>query len=98
MNAEKYVKQRNAALVSMNKRQLVQCYIDGHEYANAEKLQRDDEIAWAGCHKARITIAGRVPEITPELVEESKRWLVEHGFQPRGLGDVVSVPGADGRP
>lgn len=70
---KKYVKERDAALLSLDKRK-IQLFMQNY----CIPVPKDETIFWAGVHKAilHINAASR------EQRFDSLAWLIEHGFSP----------------
>lgn len=74
MDIQKFVKERDNALLSMDKEKIM-AYMRKYKV----KFQPDNEtVFWAGVHKAIIGINSA----TKEQKDRSAAWLIEHGFYP----------------
>lgn len=72
MNIDNFIKERNEALLSLDKKNIIAyCKKYGVEVTS------DEKIFWAGIHKAIL----QIKSITPEQRERSEKWLQEHGFK-----------------
>lgn len=72
MDINKFVKERNEALLSLDKKKIT---------AYAKKywvsMPKDELIFWAGIHKARLGIK----DFPDDEKEKSRIWLKENGFK-----------------
>lgn len=68
-----FVKERNEALFSLDKDRII-------SYCNKYhvEIEANEKIFWAGVHKAILAIRSA----TQEQKDNSKKWLLEHGFKP----------------
>lgn len=73
MNIQEFVKERDAALLSLDKAQ-IEAYAKKHEVA----LPESEDTFWVAIHKARCDVVN-LPEDAKEL---SRNWLLERGFYP----------------
>ena len=69
-----FVKERNAALLSLDKKKII-AYM--RKYQETQPEQEDELIFWASVHKARLQIT-TMPESEKEI---SRIWLLSHGFK-----------------
>lgn len=74
IDMEKFVRERDEALLSLDKEK-IQAYLRKY---GVDYEPENEMVWWAGIHKAILGIRSA----TPEQVERSKKWLVEHGFKP----------------
>lgn len=79
MDIKQFVRERNAALLSLDKDRIV-AYLTKY----GEKPHPDEEIFWIGIHKAR-TACTQLPKAARL---ESKRWLDERGYSSMDNGDL----------
>lgn len=71
---EEFVKERDEALLSLDETK-IRAYMKKY----GVYFEPGSRLAWwAGIHKSILCIRSA----TPEQVERSKKWLVEHAFQP----------------
>ena len=72
-----FIKERNDALRSLDKNKIL-------DYCNKHgmKMPEDEELFWAGVHKAIVNIYFRSNDITMEEFDRSMEWLNKHGFSP----------------
>lgn len=77
-----FVKDRNEAFLSLDPER-VRAFCRKHGIA----IPADEEVFWALIHKARLQITS----FGPEVREESRQWLREHGFT-SSLGPVEPLP------
>lgn len=77
VDMKEFVKERDEALLSLDETK-IRAYLSkyGVIYEPTNEL-----VWWAGIHKSILGIRSA----TPEQVERSKKWLVEHGFRPEFL-------------
>lgn len=68
---KQFVKERNEALLSLDKDKIV-AYMKKYDVKVPP-----DRVFWASVHKAILGI-----NVTMEQKENSKIWLIEHGFKP----------------
>ena len=73
MNIKKFAQERDDALLSLDEKK-IRTY--GKKYG--VPLPKDEQVFWAGIHKARTAITS-FPE---DEKERSRKWLIEHGFLP----------------
>ncbi len=83
MNFAKFVKERNEALLSLDRKK-----IERYCKKYGVTLPNNDEAFWLGVHKARCAIA----DLPLEERRKSVRWLHEHGSRP----DIFPWNGGDG--
>lgn len=76
-----FVKERNDAMLSLDERK-----IRNYCRKYGVPMPANDTVFWAGVHKARIEISAA----TEEQREESRKWLIEHGFKP-DLGPILEA-------
>jgi hypothetical protein len=67
------VEDRNAALLTLDRATIV-AYLRRY----GEEPHLNEEIFWAGIHKARLSI----PTLGDDAHIVSRQWLAEHGFKP----------------
>lgn len=72
IDMEKFVRERDEALLSLDKEK-IQAYLRKY---GVDYEPESDLVWWAGIHKSILCIRSA----TPEQVERSKKWLVEHGL------------------
>ena len=73
---KKFLKERNEALLSLDKNKITKTFI---KYG--VEIPEDEQIFWAGVHKARMEII-----LFPEYVKKiSLDWLIRNGFY-HGIG------------
>ena len=70
---EAFVKERNDALFSMDRKK-IEAYCAKH--GDTETAELPDQLFWAGVYKAICAIRN-APE---DKVREARRWLASHGF------------------
>lgn len=71
MNLKDFVKERDEALRSLDKTK-IEAYMKKYQVYRPA----DDEVFWAGIHKARLMATS----MTEEEKEVSRQWLRDHGF------------------
>lgn len=74
MDVQNFIRERDEALLSLD-RQQIQAYCEKY----GAKLPSSEKAFWGGVHKAICTLSSA----TPTQKKNSKRWLIEHGFQPK---------------
>jgi len=74
MNFKKFVKERNDALLSLDKKQI----LDYMKKYSIKKIPSEDIVFWAGVHKARI----EVTDFSEDVKNQSRKWLSDNGFKP----------------
>ena len=72
MGIKNFIKQRNEALLSLDKDKIIALSEESGPY----EIPEDESVFWAGVHKARLGVVS----FSPEVKEESRNWLREHGF------------------
>ena len=70
---ERFVKDRNEALFSLDRKK-IEAYLI--KYGETEFVNTPDLLFWAGVYKAICGITGA----PAELVEQAHGWLTENGF------------------
>ena len=70
---ERFVKERNEALFSLDRKK-IEAYLI--KYGETEFTDTPDLLFWAGVYKA---ICG-IKSAPPELVDKAHGWLTENGF------------------
>ena len=70
---ERFVKERNEALFSLDRKK-IEAYLI--KYGETEFINTPDLLFWAGVYKAICGIVGA----PPELVDKAHGWLSENGF------------------
>ena len=73
MNMKKFVKDRNEALLSLDKEKIV-AYCKKY----GVPVPKNEIVLWAGVHKGIVTMSAA----SDEQKKDSMRWLIEHGFSP----------------
>ena len=73
MSIKKFVKERNAALLSLNAGIIRETFA-----RHGVEFPADDKVFWAGVHKARMEVVS-FPETEKEI---SRKWLIKNGFYP----------------
>lgn len=73
MNIDKFVNERNAALLSMDKTKIMRF---AKNYGL--KIPTDDETFWKGVHKAICNVTS----FPWDVRQKSAYWLLEHGSTP----------------
>ena len=73
MNIAEYNKQRNKALLSLDKQELQRLAKE-----NNTKIPEDEKVFWAGVHYARLNITS----FSEEVKQVSHDWLIDNGFNP----------------
>lgn len=73
MNIEQIVKERDEAMLSLDKDKIV-AYCKKY----GVPIQKNETVFWAGVHKTILYLNAA----TQEQKEKSAAWLVEHGFKP----------------
>lgn len=69
-----FVAERDEALLSLDEKK-IRAYMKKYHIVYQPE---NETVWWAGIHKSILGIRSA----TPEQVERSKKWLVEHGFKP----------------
>jgi hypothetical protein len=70
---ERFVKERNEALFSLDRKK-IEAYLT--KYGETEILNAPDLIFWGGVYKAICGVQGAPKEI----VDKAHAWLLEHGL------------------
>jgi hypothetical protein len=66
------LRERNEVFLSLDRTRIV-AYCRKHGI----HIPSDEAVFWAGVHKVRLQVA----TFSPEVKDESRRWLREHGFK-----------------
>ena len=74
IDVKKFVKERNEALLSLDKKK-IKAYMKKY---HVQFEPGNEVVFWAGFHKAIIGINSA----TPEQKQRSRDWLTAHGFKP----------------
>lgn len=72
MDIKEFIKQRDEALLSLNKEKIIAL----SESSGPYEVPDDENVFWAGVHKARLGVV----TFSEEVKEESRSWLNKHGF------------------
>ena len=75
MNLKKYVKERDKALLSLDKEKIVKFM---KKHCPDAEIPENETVFWAGVHKS-ITALNSA---TMEQKLDSMVWLIQHGFKP----------------
>lgn len=78
-----FVKERNKILMNIDTPNLQE--IKAHCYKWGVQMPEDEIVILAGLHKARLYVTSK--EITDEMKNNSRIWLLSHGFSLEILGD-----------
>lgn len=73
MNMEKFVKERDEALLSLDKKKIL-----AYSKKYSVKFPKNETAFWAGVHKAITAL----DSATEEQKQRSRDWLVANGFKP----------------
>ena len=73
MNMQKFIKERDEALLSLNKEKIMS-YMKKY---NIDATPTNDSVFWSGIHKAIISLRSA----TKEQKNKSLKWLKENGFK-----------------
>ena len=73
MNMKKFVKERDEALLSLDKDKIL-AYCKKY----GVRMPENETVFWAGVHKAIIYL----DSATAEQKLDSMMWLIQHGFKP----------------
>lgn len=71
IDISEYIKKRDKALITLDKEKLEELFTD-----TDTEIPEDEEVFWAGVHKARIQVTS-MPET---LKDESRMWLLANGY------------------
>lgn len=74
MNIEKFLNERDEALLSLDKEKILK-YMRKYQ---GNYSPSSETVFWASVHKCILAISSA----TQEQKERSKQWLIEHGFRP----------------
>ena len=77
---KKFLKERNEALLSLDKNKITKTF-----KKHGVKIPEDEQIFWAGVHKARMEVSS----FTEDVKKISRDWLILNGFYP-GIGSAVN--------
>ena len=72
MDMKKFVKERNEALLSLDKKK-----IDTYCKKYGVNMPENENVFWASVHKAIL----QINSASPEQKEKSRKWLIDNGFK-----------------